>query len=410
MTLAASVFPEKLREYLAANECVAFVGAGFSIPCGMPTWSKLLADLLEEAAKSVTGDSDQALLADSLQALEARQFQTAASGVRELLGKEQLKRHLTGAFDAALMSRLPQSKRTQMLDRLENLVRGPWAGIITTNFDTLIESGFDRFLGATRPFRCDGSHNSLGSVLCLPRSSGGFFVKLHGDMWADLQVLSTADYVQAWLTSPRVRHFLAAVMLRYRVVFIGCSLEDAVLQLRLRLWADFGKALPRAYALLPDTSANRLRRRELKEEAGLESLLYPIESGSGAHYAVDEFLRTSRGCSDVPGSSFVGPLGTMKGSPVSERIEAIGAINRHLLAVICAQMDGRLRYSDVFDPYFDQIPQGESRHALSSLSEAERIYRLLFLVALGLATEHNENGHDYFHVSEEVRQYLTVPG
>jgi hypothetical protein len=409
MILSGSIFPPKLAEYLAARECVAFVGAGFSVPCGMPSWAELLGDLLEEAAKSITTPEEDASLKDCRHALEASFFLTAASGVRDLLSKEQLRNHLIGAFDGSRMRKISQNKQRQMLARMENLVLGPWAGIITTNYDNLIENAFDRFAFSTPPFRCDGSQNSLGNVLCLPLSAGKFFVKLHGDTWADSQVLSTADYVHTWMTSPRVRHFLTSIMLRYRLVFIGCSLEDAMLRLRFGLWAAFGKALPKAYAVLPDTSTNRLRRRELKEDGGLESLLYPVAQDGSGHEMVDEFLSEARKCADYRHDDpEIGTLGVLKSRTIPERFTAIGAINRHLLGVISRQEESRLKYARVFDPDFEQVPQGRSRHVLSSLSEGERLYRLFFLVSLHLLQEQSDNGTEYFTLPVEILAHLST--
>lgn len=257
--------------------------------------------------------------------------------------------------------------------------------------------------------RCYGSQDSLGNVLCLPLEVGRFFVKLHGDTWADSQVLSTGDYVKEWLTSRRIRHFLTAVMLRHRLVFIGCSVEDALLRLRQGLWADFGNALPKAYALLPDTPSNRLRRAELKDEAGLESLLYHVTRKGEGHEAVDEFLREARHCADLrKGDVKMGTLVGLRSRPLGERLEAVGAINRHLLAVIRRQPDGRLRYALVFDPSFEQVPQKKSRHVLSALSEGERLYRLLFLVSLQLIEEQSDGGVEYVQLSAELRAHLAT--
>jgi hypothetical protein len=401
----AAILPEKLGEYLAARECVAFVGAGFSMACGMPGWGKLSEDLLTEAAKGITTPEKKARLRDCRAALKVGRFATAASGIRGLLTKEQLHKLLTAAFDVAKLDDLDANKKKRMLSRMENLVLGPWAGIITTNFDGLIESGFNRFVTGKSPLRCEGNQNVLGSILCLPPGVGGFMVKLHGETWADKQVLSSADYVDAWLLSPKIRRFLTAIMLRYRLVFIGCSLEDEILRLRMGLCAEFDNALPQAYALLPDLPVNRLRRWELEKEAGILPLSYPPKAkGHPDHYAVDEFLAWARKFADFRGEPTT--LGALKSRPLPERLEAIGAINRHLLAVLNRLEQGRLQYTLALDPEFDQVLQGKSRHVLSTLSEGERLYRLLFLVSLDLVREVTQAGTKYFQITPGLRAHL----
>lgn len=404
MKLPYGIFPPKLREYLAARECVAFVGAGFSMPCGMPAWGRLLEELLAEADKTSLDAIKKRVLRDSREAWRAGRYATAASGLRELIFPEVLRKCLNKAFDAARLNSLQDEEaKKQMLGRMENLVLGPWAGIITTNYDKLIENAFDRFVTEPSPVRCDGSQSALGNILCLPVGVGKFFVKLHGDVWADGKVLSTADYVQAWLTSRRIRHFLTAVMMQHRLVFIGCSLEDEIVRLRMGLWADFAGELPGAYALLPDTPANRLRRRELEKDAGMETLLYSMTKESPGHRALDDFLREARSCADYrepePASA---DLPKLQARPLPERLVAVGAINRHLLAVL-SRLDGRrLRYAYVFDPYFEQVQQGGSRHVLSTLSEGERLYRLLFLISLGLVKEVVEQDTKHLDLTPEL--------
>ena len=45
-------------------------------------------------------------------------------------------------------------------------------------------------------------------------------------------------------------------MLRYHIVFVGCSLEDEILRIRRKLCFDFSSRIPTAYALLPESENN----------------------------------------------------------------------------------------------------------------------------------------------------------
>jgi hypothetical protein len=75
----------------------------------------------------------------------------------------------------------------------------------------------------------------------------------------------------------------------------------------------------------------------------------------------------------------------------------------HLLDFLGRQENGLLAHRHVFDPYFEQIPgQNESRRAFSSLSVGERLYRLLFLVALDLVRETSYEGELWFEVNLEA--------
>lgn len=407
MTLPLGVYPRILRDYLTARQCVAFVGAGFSMPCGMPSWGDLLLYLCSEADKSAISDEDMRTLLDCKDAVSAGAYEIAASGLRRLLGKQELRRCVDEMFSLErLNSCLPDAKK-RMLSRMENLVCGPWAGIITTNFDMLIEHAYERSPQFALPFRADASMSALGNILCLPLSIRTFLVKLHGDTWADQQVLSTADYVCTWLISPRVRYFLIAVMLRYHVVFIGCSLENSIVQLRQEIWAHFGKALPKAFALLPENSANRVRSRELREEAGIETLLYSNDGDWANHWIVDRFLSESRKCADFNYAVHDnGTLEKVKSLPIGERLEAIGSINRFLIALLVGQAEKRVRYEDIFDPQFDLLRLGSGRRTLGALSEGERLYRLFFLVGVQLIRETTIGDVRYFEPTAELGRHV----
>src|SRR5437773_2256339 len=117
MSLPDTVLPPKLRKYLAARECVAFVGAGFSMPCGMPNWGLLLDGLLVEAEESVTTGEKRAAVRDGRQALTRFDYTAAAEAVKRLLSKDQLRRHLTSEFDKRKLLQLPAAPQQRMLGR-----------------------------------------------------------------------------------------------------------------------------------------------------------------------------------------------------------------------------------------------------------------------------------------------------
>jgi hypothetical protein len=80
---------------------------------------------------------------------------------------------------------------------------------------------------------------------------------------------------------------------------------------------------------------------------------------------------------------------------------SIGAINQHLLALISRQAEGRLPYAHIFEPHFQQLKQGKHRRVLSGIPEGERLYRLLFLVSLGLVQQVTHRRVDYFALTPD---------
>lgn len=402
--------PPKLREYLAGRECVAFVGAGFSAPCGMPGWGALFAALLKTTRDFLhDGDSVKRDLLDLCEAEASRgNFLAASIGIRRILDEQELSRALTKQFSHDRLRELSKKERARMDARLENLVCAPWSGIITTNYDTLIEHAFNVY--GTTPMRADGQAPGLGDVLCMPHGAANFFVKLHGDTWSSGRVLCTDDYIRAWQSSPRIRHFLTATMLRYHVVFIGSSVEDEVLRLRQSLWADFSRRLPRSYALLPDTPQNRLRQEILNDEAGIETILYGVNADGGPHMAVDLFLEEARKCSGLQrAESLDGTLASLGRLAVMERLAHVGDINLSLMRVVRAQANHRLEEKWIYDPLWNSLNLGAEGPRLRGCTAGERIYRFMFLVSTSLLQYVSMGKRSYYEVPESIAAKLAPP-
>ncbi len=374
----------------------------------MPSWGQLLEQLLTAARESVSaGDVDKRKLLDACESeVKAGHYMTASIGIRALLTRQELARLLSNAFSLDRLKRLPQADKARMLARMENLVLGPWCGMMTTNYDTLIETAIDTFCRTAAPLRADGGA-SLGHVLCVSAGTPNFFVKLHGEAWAHEPVLCSDDYIRVWQTSPRMRHFMTAVMLRYRIVFIGCSVEDEILRLRQDLWATFSSTLPHCYALMPDTAQNQIRSRSLSSEAGIETLLYEVTAKGDGHWEVDDFLQQVRQCAETLHSdSMGGALATFSSMATSQKLQQIGEINRALLRIFKAQPNSRMKDTFLYSPLWETLKlQGEAS-AIRGCTEGERVYRVLFLVSIDLLREVTAGKDRFFEVTSAVANEL----
>lgn len=284
------VVPEDLQVSLRKGRCVAFVGAGFSRPCGMPDWSELISALLEYAQRKCISESDCRRLDACRRQLAQRELVSAAEELRNLLQPAEYSIFLRQQFDKRRFYDAPPLVRQRMDARLRNLVNAPWAGVITTNFDELIDdycNGWWRFSGDDR---------ALGYVLSRGER---FYVRLHCTGWPSKVVLTREDYDKVYLPNAErrtIQPFLRAVTQSYQLVYIGCSLEDRLLDLRKDVYSIFGGEIPPAYALLPDSQQNRDRSQQLNQAFAIRTILYQVEAGpSPEHQAVDDFL------SDVAG-------------------------------------------------------------------------------------------------------------
>ena len=318
---------------------------------------------------------------------------------RELVMASDLLRHTMprSDFDASFRRQFSMqvyrqagaTARTRMEARMRNLVHTPWAGITTTNFDELIEFSLARWCENSCS-QCSGDHGRLGSILCGARPEEMFFVKIHGSVSGGNIVLGTDEYTRSYLAASRISTFLTALMLRYHLVFVGCSLEDEVVRLRRKLTHDYSGEVPTAYALMQDNADNRRRESWLRSQAQIFSLLYD-ESGEDGHVGVDEFLYQAASLADDPMADR-DPMGLtvedIRRRPVVARIELIGSVNRDLLRLAWEQEGHAIGHLVLLDPVAPDTPTPES--TLYRMSPEERVYRALFLVSIGILQEEQD--------------------
>ncbi len=282
--------PKLLWELMERGRCVAFVGAGFSMACGIPSWGQLLTELLTFARDNAR-NADPAKLNACQELIRKGRLIRAASELKTLFVPSETAKFFRDQFQGAIRMKVAApAARLRMQARIDALAKAPFAGVVTTNFDDLIsETGFKWVMHGDEP--------DLGHVLSWGER---FYVRLHSSGWEGQRVLTSEDYAHAYLDGgavKTVRPFLRALMLSYPLVFIGCSLEDRILDLRRELHQIFNRHIPAAYALLPDTEENRDREETLLKFYDIRSILYPIEKGKRAgHWGLDRFLEELAAC------------------------------------------------------------------------------------------------------------------
>ena len=387
---------------LQRRQCAAFVGAGFSMPCGMPSWGSLLRILLKTAKMGSTGSSNTADLQAAESALRGKNYALAASVLREVMPSAELDAAVLSAFDLNAYRNSSADVRKRMSLRMKNLASGPWAGIITTNYDQLIEYGLGKWTDG-EVIQTSGSDRRLGTVLASP-DSAKFFVKLHGSLSASQIVLTTEEYDRTYLCSPQVTEFLTAVMLRYHLVFIGCSLEDEIMRLRRKLTIDFSGNIPMAYAILHETDENVSRAQWLKKYTETECIMYPKEDTK--HFGVDSFLAASAKDNVFPGIDryvLSTSARSLSKQAASKRLKHVGSVNLELLRWVADSPTG-LTSAVVVDPSSSDT---KPPSLISSISPEERYYRVLFLVSIGLLLEKSRvKGTAIYEVPHRLRQEL----
>lgn len=339
---APSQSPElaAIASYVRAGRCALFVGAGLSVGAGLPTWNGLMRRVIAAATPAAV---DRHVFADDLSTLtlvdnvrEARRDPLVKS-VEKLIGvaafRKLLSRHVDAskkrpdasayldalaevrhdAFERAELERLLSAGRNQEVaarcrdllgrDRFiatvgaalragseipathQDVVRTPYACVVTTNFDDLLECAYERFCGARPPAPTGAELDRHGDLLL----RGAFFVlKAHGDLGTpDSLVFTADDYRRVVHANPAFQAVISGILMTHAIVFVGYSLSDVNFRLLLdgQLTTFRGRVPPR-FAVMGGVGP--AERATLWRTARLRVLPYP----EGKHEEVAAFLRS----------------------------------------------------------------------------------------------------------------------
>ena len=258
-----------LRARRADKNLIPFVGAGMSVPLGLPSWSALIDFIADEL------DYDPEVFR-----LSGDNRQLAEFFVEERGGIGPLRSELDRLFD-------PSDESVRKSEAHEALVRLDLPLIYTTNYDRIIE----------RAFELHGSQcHTVGNIDDLKNAPQGVtqVVKFHGTFTDDATlVLTESSYFDRLEFESALDIKLRADMLGKCLLFIGYSLSDinirymlyklSKLRQRVRRGAD---RLPNAYMVT--FGANRVQRTLLARWDVAVIELDPLDKpGSTA-----EFLRS----------------------------------------------------------------------------------------------------------------------
>ena len=311
-----------VASYIRQGRCALFVGAGLSASAGYPLWPALIDALIKRTVTELGTLTRPRMpkrsrsgvlmvphyITDGIAKYEAEreQIRSTAQQLRRLAKAQRLLdvadqcRALLGPGRFALLLRelLPQNARPTEVHR--SIVDTPYACVLTTNFDTLIEDAYAAWGRHGRPKAPTGIELANHGTLLLDRTF--FVLKAHGTLEDSASLVFTSDdYRRISFATPAFEAMLSAIFLSYALLFVGYSLGDP----NFRLLFDaqlttFGTDVPPRYAIM--AGLTEVERELLWRTARIRT----IEYKEGRHEVVPQilaYLAREAGGGDGPAQS-----------------------------------------------------------------------------------------------------------
>ena len=290
----------ELIELVASGEAMLIVGAGSSARVGYVTWDRLMEEL-ENLANRCGEGLDQTRKGDALAYSE-----DIKSHINNKMGS--LRRYQDFLYESFKQKSPPFDDFHKMLVSL------PFRGILTTNYDTVLEAA----LGTVDPESAsdnslvidEGSGARIHEFLMAMNNDKRMIRRiahLHGTFNpADSIILSIEDYKDAYGLNPtdeedqekneaKLRfRLLWAVLATRRVVFIGFSMDDPYLNKILEtvsedLWT-WNKSTHFAIMSISSKDAENSKNKseKINDEYGVSTVFY--EDSDNSHQGLDKIV------------------------------------------------------------------------------------------------------------------------
>jgi hypothetical protein len=268
--------PADLLKKIGEGRCIAFVGSGMSVGAGLPTWRKLLENMITWCE----GNNVNLPARGELQKLlDEGKFLLVAKVVVQALTQRQFHDLVVAEI------KIPGIKPTELH---RALVEIPFRAVLTSNYDTLIEDAYTVKMGSSPVVFTQLDLAELSRSL----SNDEFYVfKNHGDIKrVDSIILTGQHYRDLIHGNAAYKIHIENVFTSNTVLFIGFSLSDPdLLGFLNELAYVFKNHTVTHYAILDRTSVTAIEIDGFRADYGIEVI--PYTPSSSAHPEVLEILK-----------------------------------------------------------------------------------------------------------------------
>ena len=198
------------------TKSVAFIGSGLSVKAGMKDWDNSMRDFIE-LCKTLGRDSAEIQFYELLH--KKAQYLKMMDIAYDQLGNVQYLNLLDKIF----------RKDIKCTEEHYQLVKIPFAGFITTNFDKLIELAYTKEYNKTLYTKT----HTTDDIKRLLSWNNEFLFKIHGDIDNIDEIVIKKRDADNILERTDIRDLILKYLLSYQFIFIGYSWRDPDFQV---LW------------------------------------------------------------------------------------------------------------------------------------------------------------------------------
>ncbi|WP_027006900.1 SIR2 family protein [Conexibacter woesei] len=245
---ATAPLSKMIRHLAGRSSLTVVVGAGVSAEAGLPTWNRLVSDLLDRAGRERLALSDDGARATWIAKILGGESPLGAAAMAEALAGDDLANWIPEALYGADAARFAPGPIARQLPVLR-AAYGPALRLMTTNYDDLVEQALTDALPGVAPCVYTGP----AGLAALPETDADHqrVVHLHGYLARDghaegTVVLTERDY-QHVATDDWQRSVVGSALIDGSCLFIGSSLTDP--NLLRYLHAHAGPGSPQHYAI-----------------------------------------------------------------------------------------------------------------------------------------------------------------
>lgn len=271
---SAPKIPTSLLQKLKDNKVILFVGAGLSINSGAFSWPTLLAKLIEKCDQEGIDISR-----------DKKELNTLLKGGTPdlLIAAKYLRSVLKEKMDEALKETLTKLRPNEAHSICAKI---GFPGIITTNYDSLIEDKIREYTGVPCSVILPARLYDLARI----EDNELWVLKLHGSVEDPGTIVLTFDDYEELYKEKSTHETFYRLMQRYTLLFVGFGMEDPdTVQQLVRMNRIFGSSRQRHYALVETSNFGKIKEDFFLDAYGIQLIKY--RKTSNKHPEVLDFLR-----------------------------------------------------------------------------------------------------------------------